>query len=142
MAVNTSSRVQTEVHRSICTFFLSSLCSWDQQHLDGELPNCPRAQGHVSPQGMQDNVQEDARFKVNIAGEARKAELVPKGSSACSRSDGIAGVPSLGALSVTCSPRPAPAPDPGPPSLSHRAPTLLLYKSYFAAQQSKIWNKK
>lgn len=78
--------------------FLSSLCSWDQQHLDGELPNCPRAQGRVSPQGVQDNVQEDARFKVNTAGEARKAELVPKGSSACSRSDGITGVPSLGAL--------------------------------------------
>lgn len=120
--------------RSSQEHFLSSSCSWDQQHLDGELPNCPRAQGCVSPQGVQDNVQEDARFKANIAGEAREAELIPKRSSACSRSDGIAGVPSPGALGVTWSPTPAPAPDQGPPSVSHRAPTLLLYKSYFAAQ--------
>lgn len=117
MAVNTSNRVQTEVHRSICTFFVF-----------------PVLQGCVSPQGVQDNVQENPRFKANIAGEFREAELIPKGCSAGSRGDGIAGVPSLGALSVTCSPTPDPAPDQGPPSVSHLVPTVLLYKSYFTAQ--------
>lgn len=112
MAVNTSSRVQIDVQRSICTFFVFSLL-----------------QGRVSPQGVQDNIQENPRFKANIAGEAREAELTPRRSRVHSRSDGIAGVPSLGALSVTCSPTQAPAPGQGPRLVSHLAPALLLYKN-------------
>lgn len=57
-------------------------------------------QGCVSPQGVHENVQENPRLQVNIAGEA---ELIARRCSACSRGDGITAVPPLGALSVTCS---------------------------------------
>lgn len=94
LEVSGSSKVQTEVHRSICTFVVF-----------------PLLQGCVSPQGVQDNAEENPRFKVNIAVKAREAEVIPRRCSACSRSGGMGGVPSLGALSVTCSPTAAPAPD-------------------------------
>lgn len=114
LEVSGGSRVQTEVHRSIF--------------------GLPPAPGLCISSGSAGKCSRKSQVKVNIAGEAREAELVPRRCSACSRGDGMAGVPSLAALSVTCSPAAAPAPDQGPPSGSHLAPTPLLYKSSFAAQ--------
>lgn len=88
----------------------------------------PLLQGCESPQGVQENVQDNPRVQVNIAGEA---ELTARGA-------GVMASLLFLLLELSGSPAAAPAPDQAPPSVSH----LLLYKSYSTAQSSKIWNKK
>lgn len=97
IVVNTSTRVQIEVHRSSWTFFVFPLLLGSAAPSWGVTKLSQSAEPWISS----GSAGQWSRFKGNTAGEAREAELIPKRSSPRSRSDGIAGVPSLGALTVT-----------------------------------------
>lgn len=141
MAVNTSSRVQTEVHRSICTFFCLPSAPGTSSTLMGSYQTVPEHRAVYLLRECRIMFKKMPGSRSILLERPGRQSWFPRGA-----------VPAPGVMAslvflllelcVTCSPTPAPAPDRGPPSVSHRAPTLLLYKSYFAAQQSKIWNKK